>query len=91
MSRSAEKAGAPRWTYVAAAIVGLATLAWAVASHFLPSPPAAREESKAAGPVVQVSGSHNVGVGVMSGGTINQGADPAPQGRAADAGGAGPP
>jgi hypothetical protein len=71
-----KKAGAPRWTYVVAAMVALATLAW-ISSHFIPRPPVSRSDTQETQPAVQVSGDHNIGVGVMSGGTINQGVDPA--------------
>ena len=69
--------GAQRWTYAVGAIVGAATLLWAIVSHFIPKsePPKAPVAAVPAPvPSVNVEGTGNIGVGSMSGGTITQGA-----------------
>ena len=69
--------GAQRWTYAVGAIVGAATLLWAIVSHFIPKPePPKLPVAAAPAPVpsVNVEGTGNIGVGTMSGGTITQGA-----------------
>ncbi len=69
--------GAPRWTYAVGAIVGAATLIWAIASYFIPKPepakPAPATPAAAPASSVTVSGDGSVGVGTMQGGTINIG------------------
>ena len=69
--------GAQRWTYAVGAIVGAATLLWAIVSHFIPKsepPKAPVAVVPAPPPSVNVDGTGNIGVGSMSGGTITQGA-----------------
>lgn len=62
--RQSEAPGAPRWTYVLAAIVGAATLAWAVVSHFL-----APDDKVVSAPVlsIQSAGDGNANIGVNTG------------------------
>ena len=69
--------GAQRWTYAVGAIVGAATLLWAIVSHFIPKsePPKAPVAAvPAPARSVTVDGAGNIGVGSMTGGTITQGA-----------------
>lgn len=72
--------GAPRWTYAVAALIPLAALAWAVVSHFVPKAEPTRAAPAAVAPTtsqpggavaVEIGGSGNVGIGVMSGGQVN--------------------
>jgi len=77
MAAKSRPAGPPRWTYTIGAIIAAGGLIWTVASHFIPKP-----DSAAAAPTpvpnVSVTGKDNVGVGNMSGGTINNGGSAAP-------------
>ena len=66
--------GAPQWTYIVAAIGVIGTLIWTITSHFIPKPEAAPAKPPAVSapaPAVTVSGSGNVGVSTMSGGSIH--------------------
>ena len=72
--------GPPQWTYAVGAIGVIGTLVWAVVSHFIPKPeaaPPAKPAATAPTPApttpssVTVNGTGNVGVGNMSGGSIN--------------------
>lgn len=73
-------AGLPRWVMIIGALVPVGGLVWGVVTHFVPKveppkPPAPAPVAVAAPaplPFV-VSGSGNVGVGQMTGGTINNG------------------
>ena len=64
------KEGAPRWTYVAGAVVAVVGLAWGIVSYFIPKPEPLRQGAAASNATVTVSGSGNAGVGTMSGGQI---------------------
>jgi len=68
------KDGAPRWTYVAAAIVAIGGLVWGIVSFFIPKPEVPKAPTAASAPTVSVSGSGSVGVATMSGGQISVGA-----------------
>lgn len=74
-SKESGSSGAPRWTYVAAAVVAAGGLAWTIASHFMSGPRPASPPPAPTTPAVSVTvgGTHNVAVGVMGGGVINQG------------------
>ena len=65
------KDGAPRWTYTAAAVVAIGTLAWAIFTYLMPKSPLMNAPDVASAPKVTVSGTGNVGVGTMSGGQIS--------------------
>lgn len=91
ISKQPAKEGAPRWTYVVGAIVGIAGLAWGIVSYFIP-----RTEIPKTSPVttpgeVHVSGSGNVGIGTMSGGQVAIGTPAAAPAVAASAKTSGPP
>jgi hypothetical protein len=76
------KDGAPRWSYVVAAIVAAGGLLWGIVSYFIPEPELPKPTIAAPAPDVTVSGSGNVGEGTMSGGQISVGASaasPAPK------------
>jgi hypothetical protein len=66
--------GQPRWTYAVAAIVAAVGLVWGIISYFIPKPEPQKPPMTVTAPLtsgVNVTGSGNVGVGTMSGGTIN--------------------
>jgi hypothetical protein len=68
--------GAPRWTSVVGAIVAIGGLALGVFSYLAPKPEtklAQQPAISASGPVVNVSGSSNVGIGTMTGGQVSIG------------------
>ena len=76
---SSEPSGAPRWTYVVAAIVGVVGMAWAIASHFIPKT-SDNPKTTLAPPQISVTqeniqGSGNKAIGIETGGTS---ATPAP-------------
>ena len=74
---SKDSSGIPRWTYVTGTILGICTLLWAVASHFIPKSESTKHEGSPGSQgaaSVSVSGSGSVGVGNMSGGAITLGA-----------------
>lgn len=62
----------PRWSYVVAAIVAVVGMVWGVVSYFIPK---AESPQSTAEPrtTVTVTGTDNVGVGTMSGGSISKG------------------
>jgi hypothetical protein len=74
-SNLSDEAGAPRWTYVVAALISAAGLVWAIVAFFLKQEPAPAKPAAASTPSVNVSvsGSGNVGIGTMSGGDIKVG------------------
>lgn len=84
-AKKTDGSGSPRWVIVLGALVGAGTLAWAVASHFIPKAeppkpaalvPAAAPASPAVAASVSASGTQNVAVGVVNGGTITIGVPP---------------
>lgn len=91
--------GAPRWTYAVGAIVGVIALVWAIISFFIPKPeppkpPVVAAPAPAPSPPatsVTVEGTGNVGIGTMSGGSINVGAPPKADAPAAPPGAASKP
>lgn len=64
--------GAPRWTYVAGAIVSIGTLLLGIATYVNSKPEPSRPATRPI-PSVSVSGAGNVGIGTMSGGTVSVG------------------
>ncbi len=80
-AKSSKKSGQPRWTYVVGAAVAIGTLAWAVTSHFLSTAKQATRPPEEPRVSVTVPGPKSIGVGVMSGGQINQNIPVRPQER----------
>jgi predicted metal-binding membrane protein len=70
-----ESTGAPRWTYVLAAIVGVVTLAWAVVSYFLS---AGSKAESPPGITIRSEGDGNANTGVNNGQINIGGAAPRP-------------
>lgn len=66
-------AGAPRWTYIVGTLVAVAGLVWGIVSFVLAARAQNRPTATTAAPV-SVSGTGNVAVGTMSGGSITVGA-----------------
>ncbi|HEV7443684.1 MAG TPA: hypothetical protein VGO18_13905 [Steroidobacteraceae bacterium] len=73
--------GPPRWTYVAGAIVAIGGLGWGVVSFFISKFEQSKPMVTAPAPSasVSVSGNGSVGLGSMSGGSINVGGAAATQ------------
>ena len=63
--------GAPRWTYIAGAIVAIGGLVWGVASTFMPKAETTKLSGAVTPPPISVSGNNNTTFGSMSGGSIS--------------------
>lgn len=75
--------GPPRWTYAVGALATVVTAIWGIASYFVPKsePKAAMLVPTVQAPVpsVSVSGSGNVGIGVINGGQVTNAVSSVPR------------
>ena len=67
------KEGAPRWTYVAGAAVGVVGLIWAIVSHFISIPEPSKSPIAEPSTNINVVGNGSVGFRDMTGGVLTVG------------------